>query len=109
MFFIPYDLVFTLLGWAACLFAPYVLWRLAQCRCYGWIVAFALFVVGPLAVSLVVQPKTPGDVTVYVTSVLPLFAFYGYLWLLRHSVDDWIEELHWKARDHRQRNAACAS
>lgn len=96
-FFIPYGIVLTLLKWAAVIFAPYMLWRLAQSKRFGWIAAF-MFVVGlPLGFSMITQPQGVGG---FIISVVPLFTFYSYTWLLRHTVAEWLEELRWQREDY---------
>lgn len=95
-FFLPYGIVFMMLKWSAVVFAPYMLWRLAQSRRYGWIAAFVLVVGLPLGFSLIAQPQ---GVSSFLFSILPLLTFYTYTWLLRHSVGERLEELRWQHHD----------
>lgn len=92
-FVAPYGLIVALLAAAALLFAPYMLWRLAQCRRYGWIAAFVLGV-GPPATLALAAPPT--GATAFLASGAALFAFYGYVWLLRHRLGEQIHEMQWR-------------
>lgn len=99
-FFVPYGPIVMLLVAAAILFTPYLLWRLAQVRRYGWIVGFVLTVGLPALIGLYV---TLSGLAGFFVAILPLVAFYAYTWLLRSSVGAWLEALRWKRLDAERR------
>jgi hypothetical protein len=91
--FAPYGIVFMILTWGAILFAPFLVWRLVQLKRFGWVAAFVIFVGAPLLYGVLTRHD---GVTAFILSVFPLLAFYGYTWLLRHSVNVWLGKIQWK-------------
>jgi len=95
-FVVPYGIIFLALKVAAVVFTPYLLLRLYQCGRYGWMIAFGLLVGVPAIMAL--ANGGPG-VGAFVLSILPLFMFYLYTWVLRHCVGEWLEDLQWRRID----------
>lgn len=96
VFFLPFGLVYTVLKWGAILFTPYMVWTLVQCRQYGWVAGFAVVVGIPAVFGFFAETTTVGG---FILSMLPLFMFYVYTWVLRHRVGEWMEELRWKRQN----------
>ena len=88
----------TIVLYAAILFSPYLIWRLAQVKRYGWIAAFLLLVGLPFAIRFIFKPEMVGD---FLLTWLPLINFYLFTFVLRHSVSGWLEELKWKRQNRR--------
>lgn len=78
-----FFLVAALLVLAAALFTPYLLYVLNHEKKNGWIAAFVLTVLVPLALFVVLAPK------LFFLFLLP---FYFYCYVLRMVVKDWIQE-----------------
>ena len=86
-FWLPYGLVAAGLGIAAVAFTPYLvvtLWRLGR---RGWLAAFAGVVGGAVAVAGAWSGAWAG-----VVGLLPLLVFYGYTWVLKLAVAEWVRE-----------------
>lgn len=120
LFWMPFGLIFTVLLLAAVLFAPYLLFSLVRLGRKGWVLAFALFVLLPIGVAVVsvtgasvgLLPGVggitlPNTVAGYLLFILPLLTFYGYAFILRYSVGEWLEEARWARKDMEQRLGAC--
>lgn len=91
--FLPYGIVFLLLIVAAIAFSPYMLWRLYKCGRKGWLAGFAVTVLVPAALALVLSP---GGLSGYLLGATPLITFYIYTWILRLSVSEWLDNLKWQ-------------
>lgn len=89
----PYGIIMMVLILAAIVFTPFMLWSLYQCGRNGWIAAFGVMVLLPALLALALSP---GGVASFLLAILPLFNFYVYTWVLRHSVGDWLENLRGK-------------
>jgi hypothetical protein len=89
-FFVPAGLVGGVLVALAVVFTPYMLWKLAEGRWRGSIAVFAVFVLGPLAASGVVEG---GSLLRYALAAGSLVAFYLYTWGLCHVVGEHLAEM----------------
>ena len=98
LLFVMPGFLFMIAVYAAILFTPYMIWRLAQCQRYGWITAFVILVGLPFAIRFVFESGMTAN---FILTWLPLAMFYLYTFTLRHSVTGWIEELKWKRHNKR--------
>jgi hypothetical protein len=85
-------IVIDVLTIAAVLFTPYMLFVLKKEKHAGWIYFFIIMVILPLiAVSIIYYSGTPFmKALIYI----PLALYYLYCFLLRFSVNGWIDDLH---------------
>ncbi len=91
MFFLSYGLAMTVLIVLAVLFTPYMLWQLARAKWLKAIVAFAVVVIVPFALSRWMHAE--GSVGYYVWTMGPLVLFYLYAWVLRYVIGEHLSEM----------------
>lgn len=112
LFWMPFGLIFTVLLTFAALFAPYLLYSLVRLGREGWILVFTLVVLLPIGVAVITttggsvglipgmgRTTLPNTVAGYLLFILPLVTFYGYAFILRYSVGEWLEEARWARKD----------
>jgi len=89
-FFFPAGLVALVLGVAAVLFTPYMLWKLGKAQKTGWIVAFAILVLVPAATILI--PDKPFLAQPFLVGYV-FVAFYAFCATLRVATANWLIDL----------------
>ncbi|MDZ7626133.1 MAG: hypothetical protein U5J96_16995 [Ignavibacteriaceae bacterium] len=78
---------------AAILFTPYMLYVLYKERKYGWIVIFFLVVVLPYPIIYLIVGEY---ILLTAWLLLPVIPFYLYCFLIKFSVDDWLNNYNWE-------------
>ena len=74
----------------ATLFTTYILYVLIKEKRFGWLITFFIMVVLPLIIIYLVSRGSSFSVMAII--LIPFSLFYFYCFLLRYSLDDWIEE-----------------
>ena len=92
-FWLPYQLVFTVLVLLAAVFTPYMLWQLFRARWFKSIGVFVVVVLLPFVCSKVVPVNDP--LAEFLLLALPLVAFYVYTWVLRLVLGEHLSERRW--------------
>lgn len=91
LFWLPVGPIIWLLTAAACLFAPYLMWRLLQARWYKTLILFVVAVVTPYTMSLFANPQN--QIMGYILSFGPLLAFYLFTWILKFVLGDTVDQI----------------
>ena len=92
LFFLLYILGFLLLYLvilAAAIFTPYILYILIREKRYGWITIFFFMVILPY---IFIFMMFLGYILFSAWLLLPIIMIYLYFFLLKYSVDDWLQE-----------------
>lgn len=82
--------LWPLLAVAAILFTPFMLFLLSRAGKTGWLVTFGIMVVLPF-IAFLIFGRHSGYLGVLL--LMPLCFFYLYTFLLRLTVNDWVNEL----------------
>lgn len=85
---LPFIWWYALLILAALAFTPFLLTTIIRTRRFGWLITFVLMVCVP-CLLVFVPVEDPRLALAF--QLFPLLTFYVYCWLLRHAVDDWLE------------------
>lgn len=78
---------------AALLFIPYLNYVLWVEKRRLWLVIFYVLIILPIIITFILIPAY----TIY-TALVSLSLFYGYCYVLRLSVNEWIKQNNWKRK-----------
>jgi len=91
LFWLPFGPIFLLLTIVAFLFAPYMMWRLAQAGWYKTLILFICVVIAPLVAAQFVNPQN--QILNYALMFGPMLAFYLFTWILKFVLGDQVDEI----------------
>ncbi|MCD4818327.1 MAG: hypothetical protein K8S23_06515 [Candidatus Cloacimonetes bacterium] len=89
-YFIGYGLVLMILTILAMIYTPYLIKTLINLKKWKWIIAFAIMISAPFIMKLFVS-KNYAYKSVWHS--ISLFMFYLFCWILKFSVQNWIEKI----------------
>jgi hypothetical protein len=95
-----YGILLFVLGIAAVLFTPYMIYVLYNEKRFGYIISYGIMIISPLVFFLIIGPL--GEY-LSIASMLSLSLFYFYCFLLKYSVREWLNEYRWRKKLEEQR------